>query len=148
MTIKTGSKVTLLYKLTYDNAEGELIEETTTEEPMSFSFGKGDMLEAFEEELAGKKGSEEFSFTLTPEQAYGEIQDELVVEYAKDSFLVEGELDEDFLQEGEWIEMTDDDENVFEGMIEENKVNTVLVNFNHPLAGESIHFKGLVTKVS
>jgi len=148
MTIKTGSEVTLLYKLTYDNAEGELIEETTTEEPMSFSFGKGEMLDAFEEELAGKKGSEEFSFTLTPEQAYGEIQDELVVEYAKDSFLVEGELDEDFLQEGEWIEMTDDDENVFEGMIEENKVNTVLVNFNHPLAGESIHFKGLITKVS
>ena len=44
--------------------------------------------------------------------------------------------------------MTDDDENVFEGMIEENKVNTVLVNFNHPLAGESIHFKGIITKVS
>ena len=148
MTIKTGSEVTLLYKLTYDNAEGELIEETTTEEPMSFSFGKGEMLDAFEEKLAGKKGSEEFSFTLTPEQAYGEIQDELVVEYTKDSFLVEGELDEDFLQEGEWIEMTDDDENVFEGMIEENKVNTVLVNFNHPLAGESIHFKGIITKVS
>ncbi|MEZ7887494.1 MAG: FKBP-type peptidyl-prolyl cis-trans isomerase SlyD [Flavobacteriales bacterium] len=148
MTIKTGSEVTLLYKLTYDNAEGELIEETTTEEPMSFSFGKGEMLDAFEEELAGKKGSEEFSFTLTPEQAYGEVQGELVVEYTKDSFLVEGELDEDFLQEGEWIEMTDDDENVFEGMIEENKVNTVLVNFNHPLAGESIHFKGLITKVS
>jgi FKBP-type peptidyl-prolyl cis-trans isomerase SlyD len=148
MTIKTGSEVTLLYKLTYDNAEGELIEETTTEEPMSFSFGKGEMLDAFEEELAGKKGSEEFSFTLTPEQAYGEVQVELVVEYTKDSFLVEGELDEDFLQEGEWIEMTDDDENVFEGMIEENKVNTVLVNFNHPLAGESIHFKGLITKVS
>ena len=148
MTIKTGSEVTLLYKLTYDNAEGELIEETTTEEPMSFSFGKGEMLDAFEEELAGKKGSEEFSFTLTPEQAYGEVQVELVVEYTKDSFLVEGELDEDFLQEGEWIEMTDDDENVFEGMIEENKVNTVLVNFNHPLAGESIHFKGIITKVS
>jgi FKBP-type peptidyl-prolyl cis-trans isomerase SlyD len=148
MTIKTGSEVTLLYKLTYDNAEGELIEETTTEEPMSFSFGKGEMLDAFEEELAGKKGSEEFSFTLTPEQAYGEVQGELVVEYTKDSFLVEGELDEDFLQEGEWIEMTDDDENVFEGMIEENKVNTVLVNFNHPLAGESIHFKGIITKVS
>ena len=69
MTIKTGSEVTLLYKLTYDNAEGELIEETTKEEPMSFSFGKGEMLDAFEEELAGKKGSEEFSFTLTPEQA-------------------------------------------------------------------------------
>ena len=148
MTIKTGSEVTLLYKLTYDNAEGELIEETTKEEPMSFSFGKGEMLDAFEEELAGKKGSEEFSFTLTPEQAYGEVQGELVVEYTKDSFLVEGELDEDFLQEGEWIEMTDDDENVFEGMIEENKVNTVLVNFNHPLAGESIHFKGIITKVS
>jgi FKBP-type peptidyl-prolyl cis-trans isomerase SlyD len=148
MTIKTGSEVTLLYKLTYDNAEGELIEETTTEEPMSFSFGKGERLDAFEEKLAGKKGSEEFSFTLTPEQAYGEIQDELVVEYTKDSFLVEGELDEDFLQEGEWIEMTDDDENVFEGMIEENKVNTVLVNFNHPLAGESIHFKGIITTVS
>ncbi|MFT5011155.1 MAG: FKBP-type peptidyl-prolyl cis-trans isomerase 2, partial [Pseudomonadales bacterium] len=46
MTIKTGSEVTLLYKLTYDNAEGELIEETTTEEPMSFSFGKGEMLDA------------------------------------------------------------------------------------------------------
>jgi len=148
MTIKSGSEVTLLYKLTYDNADGELIEETTAELPMTFCLGKGEMLDAFEDGLAGKKVSEEFSFTLTPEQAYGEIQEELIVEYPKDSFLVEGELDEDFLQEGEVIEMTDDDGNIFEGMIEENKINSVLVNFNHPLAGESIHFKGLITKVS
>lgn len=148
MTIKSGSEVTLLYTLTYDNADGELIEETTTELPMTFCLGKGEMLDAFEDGLTGKKVSEEFSFTLTPEQAYGEIQEELIVEYPKDSFLVEGELDEDFLQEGEVLEMTDDDGNIFEGMIEENKINSVLVNFNHPLAGESIHFKGLITKVS
>ena len=148
MTIKSGSEVTLSYMLTYDDAEGELIEETSSEEPMTFSFGKGEMLDAFEDKLLGKKVSEEFSFTLTPLQAFGPIQEELIVEYPKDNFLVDGELDEDFLQEGEVIEMTDEDDNVLEGMIEENKVNSVLVNFNHPLAGESIHFKGVITEVS
>ncbi len=148
MTIKKGSQVTLLYKLTYDGADGELIEETGKDEPLSFEFGTGDMLDAFEHELIDLKASEEFSFSLTPEQAYGPFQEDLLVEYSKDSFLVEGEIDEDFLQEGEVLEMTDEEGNIFEGMIDENKTNSVVVNFNHPLAGETIHFKGAISEVS
>ena len=146
--MKKGDKITLQYKLTFDDENGDLIEETSQEEPLVFEFGKGEMLDAFEENIATLKENEEFSFTLEENQAYGPVQDQLIVEYTKESFMVEGELDEDFLQEGEVIEMTDDDGNVFEGLIEENKLNSVVVDFNHPLSGESLHFKGIINKIS
>lgn len=146
--IKNGASVALQYRLTYDNKDGELIEETTDDLPLVFTMGNNEMLDSFEQRLLGLSPSDQFSFTLNADEAYGSYQENLLVEYPKDSFLVEGELDEDFLQEGEVIEMTDDDDNVFEGMIEENKLNTILINFNHPLAGEALHFKGFITQVS
>jgi len=146
--ITAGSEIELQYTLTYDNDNGELIEETTPEDPLLFKLGQGEMLDAFEEKLLGLTDGSEFSFTLEPEKAYGPFQEVLLAEYAKSIFLVDDEIDEDFLQEGELIEMKDEDGNFFEGMIEENKKNSIVVNFNHPLAGESIHFKGTITKVS
>ncbi len=148
MKVENGVSVTLQYRLTYDDQNGEVIEETSSDEPLEFTVGKEEMLDAFEDQLMDLKESDKFSFSLSPQQAYGSFQEELLVEYPKDSFLVDGELDEDFIQEGEVIEMTDEEDNVFEGMIEENKLNTILVNFNHPLAGETLHFKGTISKIS
>lgn len=148
MKIEAGKEITLQYALYYDTENGELIEETTLEDPLVFKVGSEEMLEAFEEKLLGLTVSDKFSFSLQPDEAYGPLQEELLVEYSKEDFIVEGELDEDFLQEGELVEMKDEDGNVFEGMIEENRKSTVLVNFNHPLAGEILHFKGYITKIS
>ncbi len=148
MNIHKGTKVTLHYTLTYDHEDGELIEETQDDEPLTFTMGEEEMLDAFEEKILGLNVSDKFSFTLEPNKAFGPIQEELIAEYAKEHFMVEGEIDEDFLQEGEIIEMTDEDENILTGIIEENKVNSVVVNFNHPLAGEKLHFKGFITQVS
>jgi len=119
--IKKGSKVALMYRLTYTNPDGELIEEATKNDPLKYVHGNGEMLEAFEEKIQGKSVTETFQFTLSPEQAYGAFQETLLVEYPKEQFLVEGEVDEDFLQEGELIEMTDEEGNIFEGLIEKNK---------------------------
>lgn len=148
MKVQEGVSIVLQYRLTYDDQDGELIEESTSEDPLEFTMGKDEMLESFEAKLIGLSVSDTFSFSLAPEEAYGSFNDKLLVEYPKDSFLVEGELDEDFIQEGEVIEMTDDDNNVFQGMIEENKLNTIVINFNHPLAGETIHFSGTISHIS
>lgn len=148
MKVEKGVSVALQYRLTYDNAEGEFIEETTKEEPLVFTVGEGEMLETFEKNIIGLGVSDKFAFTLEPEEGYGAYQDELVVEYPKETFIVDEDLDEDFLQEGEVIEMKDEEGNVFEGIIEENKLNSVIVNFNHPLAGEPLHFKGYITRIS
>ncbi len=148
MKIEEGVSVALQYRLTYDNADGEFIEETTREEPLAFTVGAEQMLDAFEKNIMGLGVSDKFEFTLTPEEGYGPIQEELIVEYPKETFVVDDELDEDFLQEGEVLEMKDEEGNVFEGIIEENNLNSVLVNFNHPLAGETLHFKGFITRIS
>ena len=148
MKIEKGVSVALQYRLTYDSAEGEFIEETTKEEPLAFTVGEGEMLDTFEKNILGLGVSDEFGFTLEPEEAYGPYQEQLVVEYAKETFMVDEDLDEDFLQEGEVVEMKDEEGNIFEGIIEENKLNSVIVNFNHPLAGEALHFKGFITRIS
>ncbi|MFK7755546.1 MAG: peptidylprolyl isomerase [Flavobacteriales bacterium] len=148
MKVEKGVSVALQYRLTYDNAEGEFIEETTKEDPLVFTVGAEEMLDMFEKNILGLGVSDEFGFTLEPKEGYGPIQEELVVEYSKETFMVDEDLDEDFLQEGELVEMKDEEGNVFEGIIEENKLNSVVVNFNHPLAGEALHFKGYITRIS
>ena len=79
MTIQQNQVVSLHYRLTEDCASGELIEETYNAEPLSFIFGIGMMLPAFEENLENKVSGDTFSFTLSPENAYGLYEEEAVV---------------------------------------------------------------------
>lgn len=86
MNIQKNHVVTLHYSLNEDNLEGELIEETYGSEPMAFIFGVGMMLPAFESNIENMAAGDGFSFTLDPLDAYGEYQDEAVVEIPMSSF--------------------------------------------------------------
>lgn len=148
MKIEINKYVTLSYDLHVgEDDERELMESATTEAPLEFIFGTNSMLESFEDQIEGKVAGDTFSFTLTPEETYGDYDDDKIVELPKNVFQVDGEIDEELLFEGNSIPMMDTEGNKLMGSIIEIKDEIVSMDFNHPLAGETLHFTGNVIAV-
>jgi FKBP-type peptidyl-prolyl cis-trans isomerase SlyD len=105
------------------------------------------MLPAFEEGLNGLVVGDTFRFTLTPENAYGEFNEEHVVELPKNMFEIDGKFDNEFVKEGNTIPMMDDRGQRMNGSVLEVKGDVVVMDFKHPLAGETLHFNGTVLDV-
>lgn len=148
MKISDDKAVSLTYDLTVDDdGKKELMERATKEHPLTFIFGMGMMLDAFEKNLAGLSVGDTFSFTLAPEEAYGDFVEENVVELPKQIFEVDGKFDSEHIKAGETLPMMDSQGNRLMGSVLEVKPEVVLMDFNHPLAGETLHFDGEVIDV-
>lgn len=148
MKISTNKFVSVTYDLNVgEGDERELMERATAEQPLQFVFGMGMMLPAFEDQLKGLAVGEKFQFTLSPEDAYGEYHDENVAELPKNIFEVEGKFDDEFITEGATVPMMDSNGQRMNGSVLEVKEDVVVMDFNHPLAGETLNFSGEVLDV-
>jgi FKBP-type peptidyl-prolyl cis-trans isomerase SlyD len=117
------------------------------EEPLRFLYGGGNLLQAFEKNVEGLSEGDPFDFTIPSDEAYGPYRDDAVIELPYDAFRVEGELREDLLKEGTHVPMQDSEGNSLEGKVKQLKDENVEMDFNHPLAGEDLHFAGEVVNV-
>lgn len=148
MKISENKYVTLTYDLNVgEGEERELMEQATAERPMEFIFGTNSMLEAFEKQLEGLRKGDTFSFQLTPEEAYGDYDDSKIVELPKHIFEIDGKIDDQVLFEGNTVPMMDSSGNRLSGSVVSIAEDVVTMDFNHPLAGETMHFEGAVTGV-
>lgn len=146
--VQHGAQVEVAYTLRANGPEGEELETCQEESPFVFRMGAEEALEAFEKALVGKRVGEPFELTIACDDAYGEESDEAVLSLPKETFMVDGKLDEEVMQAGEVVPMSDDEGNEIVGMVVEVKADAVLVDFNHPLAGLDLHFEGVVVGVS
>ena len=105
------------------------------------------LLPRFEEEVEGKEVGEGFEFTLSPEEGYGLYSSDYFFELPLSSFAVDGQVREDLLVVGRVIPMMSDDGNVLQGTVKEVKDDVVVMDFNHPMAGKTLHFTGTVVSV-
>lgn len=148
MKISPNNFVSLSYDLFVgENGKEELMEQATVEKPLEFIFGTNSMLEEFEKNISGLAAGETFDFVLTSEQAYGEYNDEHVVDLPKNIFEVDGKMDENVIFEGNTVPMMDANGNRLNGSVVSVGDDTVKMDFNHPLAGENLHFVGKVQNV-
>tara|TARA_B110000003_G_scaffold16092_1_gene15951 strand:- start:365 stop:817 length:453 start_codon:yes stop_codon:yes gene_type:complete len=146
--VQHGAQVEVAYTLRANGPEGEELETCQEESPFVFRMGAEEALEAFEKALVGKRVGEPFELTIACDDAYGEETDEAVLSLPKETFMVDGKLDEEVMQAGEVVPLSDDEGNEIVGMVVEVKSDAVLVDFNHPLAGLDLHFEGVVVGVS
>lgn len=148
MQIQKNQVVKLHYKLNEDDAQGELIEETYSAEPLEFIFGVGMMLPSFEEFLENKVAGDHFAFTLEPQDAYGEYEDQAVVEIPITSFADEqGNIDRSKLMAGAPLTMHDHEGRTYRGVVLDAKDEAITVDFNHPMSGYTLHFQGEILSV-
>jgi FKBP-type peptidyl-prolyl cis-trans isomerase SlyD len=105
------------------------------------------MLEKFEANLMGLSVGESFDFKLETAEAYGEASEQAVIDLPKNIFEVNGEFDAEMISEGNVVPMQDSSGRRMNGIVLEVTDSTVKMDFNHPLAGDDLYFKGEVIEV-
>lgn len=150
MKISANKLVSATYDLYVGGEEGsaqEVMEKATEDRPLSFIYGTGMMLEGFENNIAGLTIGDKFDFTLKAEDAYGEYIDENLVDLPKSIFETDGKIDEEIIFENNTVPMVDQEGNRLNGTIVKIGDESITMDFNHPLAGEDLHFVGKVIEV-
>ncbi len=147
MQITKNKVVSLSYILKRDNDQGEIIEETRAGDPLVFLYGIGQMLPKFEEHLSTLKTGDDFEFTLSSDEAYGEMDQDAIIDLDKSIFMVDGKIDDEMLAIGNVIPMRDDQGHMLQGIVVNVTNESVRMDFNHPMAGNTLHFTGNVIEV-
>ena len=142
MTIEVNSVVSLNYKLS-NHKTGEKIEETSSDNPMVFLYGVGALIPEFEENLFGKKAGDSFEFSIVSENAYGNHSEDNIVDIPISVFQDEtGKINKNEIRVGALVPMSDNEGNHMRGQVKGITAEIVKMDFNHPLAGTDLHFKG------
>jgi FKBP-type peptidyl-prolyl cis-trans isomerase SlyD len=147
LTISENKVVRLTYELSEDSKKEEIIEKVDTDQPATFLFGVGGLLPEFEENLFGLKQGDSFNFSIASDNAYGPLDPNALVDIPKEAFTIDGKLQEDMLQVGSILPMRDNEDNFLQGRIVELRNDVVVMDFNHPLAGKDLYFKGTIIDV-
>jgi FKBP-type peptidyl-prolyl cis-trans isomerase SlyD len=147
MQITKNTVVSLSYLLKRNNTDGEIIEETKAGDPLVFLYGNGQMLPKFEEHLSTLKAGDNFEFTLASDDAYGEMDQDAIIDLDKSIFEVDGKIDSEMLAIGNVIPMRDDQGHMLQGIVVSVGDDLVRMDFNHPMAGNVLHFTGKVIEV-
>lgn len=144
MNIQPKSVVTLTYDL-YTTKDGEkvFVEQTTEENPLVFLYGTGIMLPKFEENLNGLAPGDSYDFELSAADAYGEKDEDSLAELSYEMF-----ADMDMYPEVDAVfPLQDAEGNQYRGRVVEITNEAIIVDLNHPMAGQNLHFKGVILEV-
>ena len=113
--------------------DGEVLDESGSQ-PFSFIFGQGQIIPGLERGIEGMSVGEERDVVLPPEEAYGEYDEEAIQEVPKSVF---GDME---ISVGMSFNARTPDGRTLPVTIKEIKEDSVIVDFNHPLAGQTLHF--------
>ena len=144
MKIAKHTVATVSYTLRVD---GTIVEESAKDKPLTFLAGVGSMIPGFEGQLMGKKKGDAYDITIDPADGYGEIDEEAIVDLSIDIFKEDGQIRSDLLKIGKVIQMQDHQGRPLDGTIKEIGDEKVKMDFNHKLAGKTLHFMGEILNV-
>lgn len=139
MTIEPNKVVSIEYTLKDKN--GEIIDTSVGAEPLDYIHGRRDLISGLESLLTGKKAGDEFHAEIEPADAYGEVKEDLLIEVPKSHF------PEDVALEVGMQFQADATDGATIVAIKEIKADTVIIDANHPLAGEKLFFDVRVVAV-
>jgi FKBP-type peptidyl-prolyl cis-trans isomerase SlyD len=133
MIIAKDTAVTLEYTLSDEN--GETLESSKGREPLTYIHGSGSLIKGFEQAMEGKSPKDNFSFTVKPEDGYGEKNPDLFFQAPREQFT--GLTDELAVGMPLRVQTSNGPMIVTVAGIEDERV---LLDGNHPLAGKSLTF--------
>lgn len=139
--------ITVAYELyVTEDGERDLVEKATKEHPFQFISGLGTTLEAFEEQLKDLNVGDKFEFTIPSDQAYGEYNEEHVLDLPKNIFEIDGKFDNERIFAGNVVPLMNADGQRMNGTVVEIKDDVVIMDLNHPLAGDDLTFVGEIVE--
>ena len=144
MIVEKNKVVSLSYEL---KVKGQAMETVGADAPLQFLFGTGNLLLKFEQNLDGLKLNDSFDFELKSEAAYGAVNKDAIVDVPVNAFEVDGKIDHELLQAGNHVPMLDQSGNRLNGLVLQVDSEFVRMDFNHPLAGDDLHFSGKIVDI-
>lgn len=147
--IEPGKYVELGYDLYQIDADGEkLVHQTDAEDPERFVFGvtRG-VIVPLEKAIEGLEPGATFDVTVKSAEAFGPHDPEQVATLPREIFEVDGKFDADVVKPGAILPMMTADGYRINGVVESVGDKEVKMDFNHPLAGKDVRFKGNIITV-
>ena len=147
--IQLNNVVYISYQRAFPDEDGQpdVVEIVDEKEPMVFIHGLSGLPEAFEQNLLGLSIGDTFDFSISAEDAYGNVDPNAIIELPKSIFQAEDQTADDILQIGNFIPMTDDQGNRMQGLVVSIEGETVTMDFNHPLAEKTLMFQGKILNI-
>ena len=132
MTLETGMTVRVHYRGTLD--DGTQFDSSEGRDPLEFTIGAGQVISGFEEAVIALSPGESVTVTLPADEAYGEHMPEAIQTVPMTAFADEPPL-------GATVEMLTPDGHNLSAIVTEVGEEDVVLDFNHPLAGQSLTFR-------
>jgi FKBP-type peptidyl-prolyl cis-trans isomerase SlpA len=137
--VEAGSFLTLHYRLA--TPEGSDLVNTFDAQPATLSLGTGELAPAMEARLIGLAEGAHDTFELAPGEAFGERNPELLQRVRLSLLRAHGDADADYAV-GDVVQFpTPDGRGSYAGVVQAVAEDTLLVDFNHPLAGRPLRFE-------
>lgn len=132
-TAQQGDKVRVHYKGTLN--DGTVFDDSAEREPLEFTLGENQIIPGFEEAVSGMEIGENKAVAVDPDEAYGQTRDELFIEVPKEE--ITAQLEPEL---GMVLEVTLNDGNKAHVTVSEIGEEKVILDANHPLAGQTLNF--------
>ncbi len=132
MDVSTGKQVSIEYTLTLEDET--VVDSNVGAEPLTFIQGSHNIIPGLESALDGMKVGESKQVTVAPEDAYGFVNEDSVSEIEKTY------IPEDSLKVGAVLQGQSPDGRVIIARVVEIMEETVMLDYNHPLAGKTLNF--------
>lgn len=148
--IKPGKYVELGYDLYEVQPDGSqtLVHQTDVKDPEKIVYGvTPGVIRPLEEAIEGLEPGGEFDLIVKSDDAFGPHDPEQVVPLEKEIFIVDGKFDSDMIKKGAYVPMMTADGMRINGLVTEVTDDKVTLDFNHPLAGKDVRFKGKIIAV-
>ena len=114
--------------------DGVVFDSSEDREPLKFQVGSGQIIPGFENAIIGKSVGDKVVTTISPEDGYGLIREDLLVSVPLDKMPGAVEV-------GQTLEAIGDNEQVVHVIIKEVNEDHVIIDGNHPLASKNLEFE-------
>jgi peptidylprolyl isomerase len=132
--VETGKNVQIHYTGTLES--GEVFDSSEGREPLKVTVGQGQLIRGFEDSLMGMGLNEKKTFTLEPERAYGERDESAIRRFPRK------DLPQDLqVSQGQMLGLQMPDGQQIPAKVAQLDDETITLDLNHPLAGESLTFE-------
>jgi FKBP-type peptidyl-prolyl cis-trans isomerase SlyD len=139
MKVTKDKVVSIHYTLKDDN--GTVIDSSEGRDALTYLHGNGNLVPGLEKDIEGKEVGAKFKSVVSPAEGYGEVDPQMVIELPKENFEGVDDIQPGMQFQAQW----EDGVQLF--TVVEVKDNTVVVDGNHALAGQTLNFDIEVTDI-
>ena len=139
MSIANGSKVAIEYTLTLE--DDQVVDTNVGGQPLQYTQGAGHIIPGLENALTGKKQGDSLTVTVGPEEGYGPVNAEAIIEVQKK------QLPEQAQQVGMQVQGQTPEGQTVQAQVIELREEVAVLDFNHPLAGKTLQFAVKILEV-